>query len=128
MSTSDNPTNPASEVEDENARWAAAERAFVIAATRFRTGRLYMTPGAKAAFDAFPPGSQSSVSADGLITRHRCGDWGDDMDEEDRAANDRAIRNGERILSAYTLPEGIRIWIITEADRSATTLLVPDEY
>ena len=125
MSTSDNPTNPASEVEDENARWAAAERAFIIAATRFHIGRLCMTPGAKAAFDALPPGS---VSADGLITRHLCGDWGDDMDEEDRAANDRAIRNGERILSAYTLPEGTRIWIITEADQSSTTLLLPDEY
>lgn len=104
----------------------AEARAFVIAATRFRTGRLYMTPGAKAAFEALPPGS---VTAGDLIARHIGGDWGDDLDAQDSASNDRAVRNGdERILSSYTLPEGTKVWIITEADRSSTTLLLPDEY
>ena len=50
------------------------------------------------------------------------------MDAEDIETNNRAVAYGERILSAYTLPSGQQIWIITEADRSATTLLLPDEY
>lgn len=65
-----------------------------------------------------------------LMDRHiRC-DWGD-ISESDRDANDQAqIHGGERIVSAYTLPGQIRqtIWIITEADRSVTTLLLPEEY
>ncbi len=60
------------------------------------------------------------------ITRHATGDWGD-LDGEDKKANDWSLKNGERILSAYETPAG-KIWIITEADRSATTMLLPDEY
>lgn len=108
----------------------AAERAVVIAATRFRLGKVYLTPGAEAAFNGLPQGNLTAdeLTANGLITRHLCGDWGDDMDAEDRAANDRAIRSEERILSSYVLSDGTKLWIITEADRSATTLLLPDEY
>ena len=62
----------------------------------------------------------------GLLERHRRGDWGD-LDESDRAANDRALVHGGRVLSAY-LAEGIRLWCITEADRSTTTLLLPEDY
>ena len=110
------PTTPAETVE---------ERAFMIAATRFQAGRHYITPGANAAFEALPGGI---VAAADLIARHMTCDWGDDMDEEDRAVNDRAVRDGGRILSAYTLLDGTRVWIITAADRSATTLLLPAEY
>jgi hypothetical protein len=55
------------------------------------------------------------------------GDWGD-VDQEDQAANDHALEDGSRLLSAYTTLKGQRIWIITEADRSATTILLPEEY
>jgi hypothetical protein len=55
------------------------------------------------------------------------GDWGD-LDEEDRRENERSLEDGCRLLSAYHLRDGTKIWIITEADRSATTLLLPSEY
>jgi hypothetical protein len=62
-----------------------------------------------------------------LLSQHAHGEWGD-LCEEDWAANDRAVVEGGRILSAYQLPSGNRIWVITEADRSSTCLLRPDEY
>lgn len=61
------------------------------------------------------------------IRRHVTGDWGD-LESEDKAANDAAILVGARILSAYSLPTDERLWIITEADRAYTTLLLPLEY
>ncbi len=62
------------------------------------------------------------------LIRHRRGDWGE-LDEEDIKANNQAAFNGERILSAYTLsPTLQKIWIITERDRSVTTVLLPSEY
>ena len=62
-----------------------------------------------------------------FLIRHVCGDWGD-LDEHDHGENELSVREGFRILSSYNLPDGERLWIITEADRSATTLLLPDEY
>jgi hypothetical protein len=63
-----------------------------------------------------------------LLARHSKGDWGD-VCEEDAALNDEAVIEGSRVLSAYTLPKtGERVWIITEADRSSTCALRPDEY
>ncbi len=62
-----------------------------------------------------------------VLKRHVTGDWGD-LDPADRAENELSLRAGFRLLSAYALPDGTRIWLITEADRSATTLLLPDEY
>ena len=62
-----------------------------------------------------------------FLKRHVTGDWGE-LDEEDRRENEESIVHGLRLLSAYTLSNGTRIWIITEADRSATTLLLPSEY
>jgi hypothetical protein len=59
--------------------------------------------------------------------RHQRGDWGD-VDEEDQDTNKRALLDGDRLLSAYTLPGGRKIWIITEWDRSVTTLLFPEDY
>ena len=59
--------------------------------------------------------------------RHMAGDWGD-VDEEDKAANDQALTDGSRLLSAYRTAAAKKLWIITEADRSATTILLPEEY
>ncbi|MGD0463888.1 MAG: hypothetical protein ABSB74_15485 [Tepidisphaeraceae bacterium] len=84
-------------------------------------GRLLSTPGA---IGAMAKAGQDPLA---LISRHRTGDWGG-VDAADRAANDQAVIEGERILSAYTLKDGIRLWIITEADFSATTILLPSEY
>jgi hypothetical protein len=85
----------------------------------FTFGRLVATPGALAAVP----------HADVLtaLGRHACGDWGD-VDREDWNANNQALREGTRLLSAYHAGSGVRFWIITEADRSATTVLLPEEY
>jgi hypothetical protein len=64
---------------------------------------------------------------DKLLARHANGDWGE-VNEHDRQANDYASEHGLRVLSAYTLRTGQKIWIITEADRSMTTILLPEEY
>lgn len=61
------------------------------------------------------------------LLRHALGDWGD-VDEQDKQANERALVEGTRLLSAYTAKGLPKIWIITEADRSATTILFPAEY
>ena len=60
------------------------------------------------------------------VVRHKCGDWGD-LCEEDRKANEDAVRHGHRVFSSYDYPDG-SIWIITEYDRSYTTVLLPEEY
>ena len=60
------------------------------------------------------------------LSRHVCGDWGE-ICADDKAENQLSIKQGFRILSAYTIA-GELVWIITEADRSATTLLFPSEY
>lgn len=62
-----------------------------------------------------------------LLVRHAHGDWGA-LHQDDQLANEKPLRCGMRILSAYVLPTGDRIWIITETDRSATTLLTLEEY
>lgn len=61
-----------------------------------------------------------------ILGRHSVGDWGD-LDPEDTATNNNALRHGGRLLSAYNLPD-CRLWIITEADRSVTTMLFPEDY
>jgi len=90
--------------------------------TTVSPGRVLATPGAVAAFARTP-----TVGVWDYLRRHLTGDWGD-VDREDWAANDRAVQDGTRVLSAYALPDGTKIWIITEADRAATTILLPDEY
>lgn len=62
-----------------------------------------------------------------MLYRHALGDWGD-MAQEDAAANDAALQNGDRLLSAYQFEDGFKVWIITEADRSSTTVLLPEDY
>lgn len=95
----------------------------IITAALFELGQVVATPGALEALEQ--PGGTNPAA---LLARHVTGDWGE-LDAEDRAANDRAAQSGEdRILSAYDLASGARIWIITEWDRSVTTLLLPEEY
>jgi hypothetical protein len=61
------------------------------------------------------------------LQRHTTGDWGI-VSDDDRIANDEALKDGERILSAYKDSTGVKFWIITEWDRSYTTVLLPDDY
>ena len=100
---------------------ATPKAAAGIQRIRFRLGRLVATPGAVAAL------TSAEVLPSQLIGRHASGDWGA-MCRDDADANERALRTGARILSAYVLWTGARVWIITEADRSATTILTPGEY
>jgi len=88
---------------------------------RFPLGQLVATRGALAAMN------EGAGSFWPYITRHSKGDWGA-ICQEDRLENELSLKYGLRLLSAYTLPGGKRIWIITEADRSATTILTPEEY
>lgn len=84
-------------------------------------GRVVATPGALAAL------TEAGVTPDRYLFRHACGDWGE-LDAHDWATNDHALEEGTRILSAYTLPTEAQLWLITEGDRSVTTLLLPEEY
>ena len=88
---------------------------------RFPLGRIVATPGA---LDALLMTGQTPAV---FLRRHIAGDWGD-LDAEDRNENDRSLGDGCRLLSAYTLSTGTRLWVITEADRSATTILLSSEY
>ena len=88
---------------------------------RFPLGRIVAAPGA---LKAFQEAGQEPTT---FLARHITGDWGD-LDEHDRQENESSVAQGLRILSAYSLSTGERIWIITEADRSVTTLLLPSEY
>ena len=87
----------------------------------FPLGDLVATRGALSVLE------KNGVVPMRLVSRHIKGDWGD-VPRDDAAANTDALRIGARLLSSYELPDGTRIWIITEADRSATTLLLPEEY
>ena len=86
---------------------------------RFELGQLVATPGALEALN------EESIWP--YIKRHANGDWGD-VCAEDKKENELSLKEGFRLLSAYHLPDGCKIWIITEADRSATTILLPEEY
>ena len=87
----------------------------------FPLGHTLATPGALGIMQGL------GLSPDALLGRHQRGDWGD-LDEEDKQRNDSALVDGSRIFSAYQIAEGARFWVITEADRSATTILLPEEY
>ena len=82
-------------------------------------GQLVMTRGALDALD-----KKSVVKA---IQRHRQGDWGE-LDPEDSKLNDQCLQEGGRLLSAYHDANDTKFWIITEADRSSTCVLLPEEY
>jgi hypothetical protein len=87
----------------------------------FTLGQTVATPGA---LDALIAAGQSPAE---FLDQHVHGRWGD-VCESDRQANDDAVRHGERILSAYRTNRGVKLWVITEADRSSTCILLPDEY
>lgn len=91
---------------------------------KFPMGTLVMTPGAKAILSDMS--GCFSAAGMSIVARHHTGDWGD-VGKADAKANERALKTGERLLSAYTV-DGTKLWIITEADRSVTTILLPDEY
>jgi hypothetical protein len=82
-------------------------------------GRIVGTPGAIAAV----PADEMAIA----LNRHSNRDWGE-VDADDKAENDRSAREGFRVLSAYRTSAGTKFWIITEADRSVTTILLPEEY
>ncbi len=87
----------------------------------FLLGRVVATPGALTALESAGQTPQE------FLDRHVTGDWGR-LPEEDVAANERALIHGGRIFSGYDLADGTRMWLITEADRSSTCLLLPSEY
>jgi hypothetical protein len=92
-----------------------------MATARFSLGSTVATPGAITAL------ARAGETPLPYLVRHSAGDWGE-LDREDKAENESAVKDGLRILSAYLLADGTRIWVITEADRSATTILLPEEY
>ena len=84
----------------------------------FPLGQTFATPGVLSL----------GVDLAAYLRRHHCGDWGEELCAEDKQANEDALKQGDRILSCYNVGGGTRIYIITEWDRSVTTLLLPDEY
>ena len=91
-------------------------------ASKFSLGTMLATPGA---LDAL---RKSKESPQTFIQRHASGDWGEELCSEDRQLNEQALLDGDRLLSAYKTALGSKLWVITEADRSATTVLLPEEY
>jgi hypothetical protein len=87
----------------------------------FSLGQIVTTPGAMDALliNCQPPSE--------FLVRHALGDWGS-VCAEDRQVNDEAVKGGDQILSAYKLSDGTKVWVITEGDRSVTTILRPEEY
>lgn len=97
----------------------SADRAVDEPAAKFAFGRLVATPNAL-----------SNIPNDEIpaaLSRHLQGDWGE-MDSHDWQSNERALRQGGRLFSQYHSTTGVKFWIITEADRSATTVLLPEDY
>ena len=97
-----------------------------MATPLFMPGRFLATPGVLEAFE------QAGQNVSEFLSRHLAGDWGV-VSADDKAANDESLKDGSRLLSAYLLKTGVKIWIITEAaddqgNRVATTALLPDEY
>ena len=100
--------------------------------TKFDLGRTVMTQGVQGWIDRITVKYSSPVSVlQVCLLRHQSGDWGD-MDDHDKKANDEALEHGNRIFSGYDLssydPMAEKLWVITEWDRSVTTLLFPSEY
>ena len=90
-------------------------------APKFMLGCVVATPGALIAF------TEAKDAIRTYLNRHASGDWGE-VSSQDAAENELSLLAGFRLLSAYRIKDGTRIWIITEADRSATTVLLPEEY
>lgn len=109
--------------ENDNASEAAVVAVLAIDTNNmlFQPGQVVATPGALEAMQ-----TNHCLSLD-LLIRHLSGDWGV-IPEEDAQTNQQALQHGYRIMSSYPLANGEKIWVITEADRSYTTFLLPEEY
>ncbi|WP_321897052.1 hypothetical protein [Burkholderia cepacia] len=93
-----------------------------VAGLRFLPGQVVMTCGVDELVQ------QGRLNPVVYLRRHLCGDWGD-LDDSDRRQNDVALKSGaDRLFSAYEVTPDLKLWIITEWDRSVTTLLLPSEY
>ena len=93
--------------------------ATAVSAAKFPLGQTVATPNAL-----------SMLTPDDILhalARHQSGDWGD-MCEEDRNENNLSLEKGFRLFSVYHAKNGVKFWIITEADRSVTTILMPEDY
>lgn len=88
---------------------------------KFSLGQQFITPGAAEAL------GKACQEAQEFVSRHQSGDWGE-VCSEDAQENDFSLKEGFRLLSAYRTNLGEKLWVITEADRSATTVLLPSEY
>jgi hypothetical protein len=93
--------------------------ATAVSAAKFQLGQIVATP------NALNHLTQDDIRS-GII-RHQSGDWGD-LDEDDRKENDLSLERGTRLLSVYHASNGVTFWIITEADKSSTTVLLPEDY
>ena len=91
----------------------------ILIIPKFPIGHLVATPNALSQL------TQADISS--ALNRHCNGDWGD-LDDEDKLANNRALIEGTRLLSAHHGEENVKFWIITESDRSVTTILMPEDY
>jgi hypothetical protein len=100
---------------------ARKEKSMSIVKPKFELGQIVATPGALEALE------EAGQSPGFFLEKHLSGDWGE-VNEEDKRANDEALVNGERLLSAYKTLKGVKLWVITEADRSSTCCLLPSEY
>lgn len=93
----------------------------LLSQPRFPAGQLVMTAGVN---DLVQQGRLNPVP---YLRRHLDGDWGD-LCDDDRRSNDAALKSGDRLFSSYQVTPTLKLWIITEWDRSVTTLLLPEEY
>lgn len=87
--------------------------------TRLELGQLLITPAAR---EALLPADVRTA-----LDRHAQGDWGD-VTGDDAEANDEALENEGRLFSVYHNPDGLKFWVITESDHSATTVMLPEDY
>ncbi len=88
---------------------------------KLEIGSVFLTPKASRAL------VEANESPDEFVARHESSDWGE-VGSAESMENELSLKKGFRIMSGYTLSTGKKVWIITEADRSATTLLLPEEY
>jgi hypothetical protein len=103
--------------DDRSGDWVST----IIQPPKFPLGQIVATPGA---LRALVEAGQNPME---FVRRHQAGDWGD-LSEDDRQENEWSLQRRLHLLSAYQTANGERIWVVTEADRSATTLLLPEEY
>ena len=89
--------------------------------TKFKLGSVVATQ------DAIETMSRCRVQASELLARHHAGDWGD-VCPEDAELNEQALLDGSRLMSVFKLNESDTVWAITEADRSSTCILLPENY